>query len=68
MSEICVDCWNKELEKPDKPSKFIRSWGLELCEECGQYKRVIIRYKLSYIFADRFMELVENVRHLRNKR
>ena len=68
MSEICVDCWNKELEKPDKPGKFIRSWRPELCEECGQYKRVIIRYKWRYIIADRFLELVENVRYLRNKR
>ena len=67
MSEICVDCWNKGLEKPDKPGKFIRSWRLELCEECGQYKRVIIRYKLRYILADRFAELVENVRYLRKQ-
>ncbi len=67
MSEICVDCWNKGLEKPDKPSKFIRSWGLELCEECGQYKRVIIRYKMRYIWADRFAELVENMRYLRER-
>ena len=64
MSEICVDCWNKGLEKPDKPSKFIRSWGLELCEECGQYKRVIIRYKLRYILADRFTEMVDDLQRL----
>ena len=67
MSEICVDCWNKELEKPDKPSKFIRSWGLELCEECGQYKRVIIRYRLHCIIADRFVEMVEDVRYQRKQ-
>lgn len=67
MSEICVDCWNKGLDKPDKPSKFIRSWRPELCEECGQYKKVIIRYKMRYILAYRFMGLVENVRYLRKQ-
>ena len=65
MSEICLDCWNKDMEKPDKAGKFIRSWKPELCESCGEYKRVIVRYRLWYIFADRFMEFVKNLRHLR---
>ncbi len=67
MSEICLDCWNKHKEKPDKPRKFIRSWSPELCEECGQYKHVIIRYKLYYIWADMVMEAVENVRNYRKR-
>lgn len=68
MAEICVDCWNKGLEKPDKPSKFLRSWRPELCEECGQYKRVIIRVKMRYIVADRISEFFEDLRYLRQRR
>ena len=65
MSEICLDCWNKDMDTADKPRKFLLSRKPELCEACGQYKRVIIRYKLWYILADRFMELIENIRYLR---
>ena len=67
MSEICLDCWNKYEKTADKPNKFVMSRKPDLCEECGQYKRVIIRYKMRYILADRFAELVENVRYLRKQ-
>ena len=59
MSEICLDCYNKYESTEEKPKKFIMTRKPELCEECGQYKRVIIRYKWRYILADRFVEMVE---------
>ena len=67
MSEICVDCFCKDSNGADNPKKFIISRYPELCEECGQYKRVIIRYKTRYILADRFRELVENLQYLRQQ-
>ena len=63
MSEICLDCYNKFENTQEKTKKFITSRKPELCEECGQYKRVIIRYRLYYIIADRFREMVKDVRY-----
>ncbi len=65
MSEICIDCWNKYMETDDKPKKFLMTRVPELCEDCGQWKPVIIRYKLRYILADRFSEMVEDLRYRR---
>ena len=67
MSEICLDCYNKFENTQEKPKKFIMSRKPDLCEACGQYKRVIIRYKLRYIFADRVVEMIENVRSQRHR-
>lgn len=66
MAEFCVDCWCKEFGEKER-KKLIITRRAELCEECGQYKRVIIRYKLRYILADRFTELVENLQYLRKQ-
>ena len=66
MAEFCVDCGCKEFGEKER-KKLIITRRAELCEECGQYKRVIIRYKLRCILADRFAELVENVRYLRKR-
>ena len=63
MAEVCLDCWNKDMGTKEKPGKFLMTRKPELCEECGQYKRVIIRYRLHCIIADRFMEMVEDVRY-----
>ncbi len=43
MSEICLDCWNKENGTNYKKRKYVLSKDLCLCESCGKYKRVIIR-------------------------
>ena len=66
MAEFCVDCWCKEFGEKERKNLIITRRA-ELCEECGQYKRVIIRYKLCYILADRFTELVENLQYLRKQ-
>ena len=62
MAEFCLDCWNKVMDTNDPPKKFIISRDLDLCEECGQWKRVIVRYKLRYIVAERFGEFTEGLR------
>ncbi|MBQ5321289.1 MAG: hypothetical protein J6K88_04450 [Oscillospiraceae bacterium] len=43
MAEICLDCANKVFKKSDKEYNYLMSDCLELCEECGEYKRVIVR-------------------------
>ena len=67
MADICLDCFNKFENTQEEPKKFIMSRKPDLCEECGQYKRVIIRYKIRYIIADRVVEMIEDFRHQRKR-
>lgn len=56
MAEICLDCWNKINRTNDSESKYILSKELDLCEECGEWKNVIVTEKKSYIYRKlRFM-------------
>ncbi len=48
MAETCLECWNKENCSNDKPSRYILSKELELCEECGEYKHTIVMYRSAY--------------------
>ena len=45
MAEFCLDCWNKIMETNDPKEKFVLSRKLDLCEECQQWKPVIIRVR-----------------------
>ena len=68
MSEICLDCWNKLNESNDPARKYMLSWRRELCEDCGQMKRVIIRMRLPYIYLETTQEMIENIRYaVRNR-
>ena len=40
MAEFCLDCWNKLNGTDDTEERYVFEW--ELCEECGEYKPVII--------------------------
>ncbi len=42
MAEFCLECWNRINGTNDKKSKYIISKDLDLCEECGKYKKVIV--------------------------
>ena len=42
MAEFCLDCWNKINETNDSKWRYALSWNKDLCEEYGQYKRVIV--------------------------
>lgn len=63
MSEICLDCWNKLNGTNDPPRKYLLSWRRELCEDCRQMKRVIIRMRLPYIYLENAKEMMENIRY-----
>ena len=52
MSELCLDCLNKLMETNDTEKKYIISKEFDLCEECGEWKPVIIRMKLRYMIQD----------------
>lgn len=42
MAEFCLDCWNNINGTNDSKWRYILSWELDLCEECGEYKRLIV--------------------------
>lgn len=45
MAEFCLDCFNK-LEKANLKKRHVKLSSLnELCEGCGEYKKVVIRLK-----------------------
>ena len=42
MAEFCLECWNKLNGRNDSSWKYVLSWEKDLCEECGEWKRVVI--------------------------
>lgn len=48
MAEICFDCWNKSNNNKYKPKDFIISKELDICEECGEHKPVIIAFRQPF--------------------
>ena len=68
MAEICFDCYNKLNGNKDKRHWYIISRELDLCEECGQWKPVIIRMKYYYIYRERFLEWIDDMRILYGKK
>ncbi len=55
MAEFCFNCFNKVNEINEPESKYILSEDLCLCEECGQYKRVVMEKKAYYLYRFRFL-------------
>ncbi|MDR0916259.1 MAG: hypothetical protein LBN02_03620 [Oscillospiraceae bacterium] len=46
MAEICVDCMKKSARKNGEPfseREWVISDDADICEWCGEYKRVIIK-------------------------
>ena len=58
MSEICLDCLNKILKTNDAETRYVISRDLDLCEQCGQYKRVVVkmrfRFRMKQVLEDLF--------------
>ncbi|BFK87685.1 hypothetical protein I4200191B4_19910 [Pseudoflavonifractor gallinarum] len=52
MAELCLDCWNKLTDSEYSPKCFLFSEEPDLCEECGEWKTVIIRFKRRYLVAE----------------
>lgn len=66
MAEFCLDCWNKIMGSNDSSRKYILSEDLDLCEECGEMKPVIVRIKWRYETVEWFFECIEGFRKSRN--
>ncbi len=48
MAEFCLDCWNKRNDTHDTKKDWVISKELDLCEECGQYKHVIVKRRKKF--------------------
>ena len=46
MSEYCFHCFNKINEEKESEKRYVMSRELDLCEGCGQYKRVVVKERL----------------------
>lgn len=46
MAEFCLECWNEINGTHDPKWRYAMTWHSELCEECGEYKRVIVAERL----------------------
>lgn len=59
MAEFCLDCWNKMNRKNYSKWDVKLSWGLDFCEGCGDWKRVVLeergywdnRFMLIWVIA-----------------
>ena len=53
MAEFCLECWNKLNKTNDSKRKYVFSRELEICEGCGEWKKVIIAER-KYYYRRRF--------------
>ena len=63
MAEICLECWNKLNETKDSKWRYVLSWDKDLCEECGEYKRVIVVERLWSRAQRTLAEAIENIQN-----
>ena len=59
MAEFCLDCWNRIHEIADTKHRYVLTLGKDLCEGCGQYKRVVV--------GERLLWRILKIRRRRNK-
>lgn len=42
MAEFCLECWNRINEENLAKYEVVLSRKPELCEGCGEYKKVVV--------------------------
>lgn len=47
MAEFCLECWKKISQRREPRWKYVLSRELDLCEECGAWKRVIVKERFT---------------------
>ena len=67
MAEFCLDCWNKINNSQDTRLRYVISWEKDYCEECGQWKRVIVTERLWSCFQRSLKEAIENARNSKSE-
>ncbi len=45
MAEFCLKCWNEINDKKDTVKDVVLSKEPELCEGCGEFKKIIVKPK-----------------------
>ena len=55
MAEFCLDCLNKIEGTNDTEKEYVLTDELELCENCGEWKRVVIM-KRKYDYMGKFSD------------
>ncbi len=68
MAEFCLDCWNKINEAHDSKWRYAFSWDKDLCEECGQYKRVIVAERFVSRAQRVLVKVIENLYNQRDNK
>ena len=48
VAELCLECLNKLTGRNEKKSTYILSKDLDLCDNCGEWKRVVVMTKRAY--------------------
>ena len=67
MAEFCLDCLRKLDGVNYQREEFVLSRELELCEGCGQWKRVVIAERAYLPFAALVDWIGEVVYRIRNR-
>ena len=62
MAEFCLACLNKINKANDSRWRYVLSWEKDLCEECGQYKRVVITERRWSILQKSLIEVMDNLK------
>ncbi len=52
MAEFCLACWNKVNDINLTGKDVILSKRLTLCEECSEWKYIIMRYSRRYLLCE----------------
>ena len=63
MAEFCLECWNKINETNDPARWYVLSRELDFCEECNQWKPVIIRARRFYAWKLALTDLIQETRN-----
>lgn len=58
MSEICFDCLNEVFGGKEDAKNYVLSKSFDLCESCGEYKRVVITKRNLRYYARKFRSII----------
>lgn len=58
MAEICFDCLNQKLGGNLNRKRFLYTKDLELCENCGRYKKAVIVERNRYYYLNKFKVVI----------
>lgn len=63
MAEFCLDCYNRCNGMNDSKWRYVLSCEKDLCEECKQYKKVIVVERRWSRTQKLLTEAIENLKN-----